>query len=195
MIKLLQLLYVYEFQCEPSIIDRTLEVCQSIQWLENKNNFTSKDQKLLDNIAFSRIQEWIMSCIEEVNTAFAFEGVRITQSWVNLNPPSSFHHKHTHPNSLWSGVLFLTNSSSCLCFSMRNNWCSSGIIETEPVDERYREVVHQERSEKGKLLIFPSHLPHSVSENKDSYNRYTLSFNTFPFGRIGNYDRSNELIL
>jgi hypothetical protein len=31
----------------------------------------------------------------------------VTQSWLNWTKPGQWHHKHSHPNSLYSGVLYL----------------------------------------------------------------------------------------
>jgi hypothetical protein len=47
----------------------------------------------------------------------------------------------------------------------------------------------------GTLLLFPSQLEHSVPEVEGDKDRYSISFNTFFKGAIGNSKERTELIL
>ena len=40
----------------------------------------------------------------------------ITQNWFNYNPPGSFHHRHWHANSLFSGTYYLTDNNPKIFF-------------------------------------------------------------------------------
>ena len=45
----------------------------------------------------------------------------------------------------------------------------------------------------GKLLLFPSNLPHQVEYVKGKEDRISLSFNVFPYGILGSRDELGEL--
>ena len=47
----------------------------------------------------------------------------------------------------------------------------------------------------GTLLLFPSHLEHSVPELEAEKDRYSLSFNTFFKGELGLSEERTQLIL
>jgi hypothetical protein len=50
------------------------------------------------------------------------------------------------------------------------------------------QVIAKIKTSPGKLVLFPSHLYHSVDEHMiEDHPRYSLSFNTFPSGQIGNF--------
>ena len=56
----------------------------------------------------------------------------------------------------------------------------SNIRVTDPLS-----ILHHEDCVAGKLILFPSNIVHMVPENSSTSNRYTISFNAFPSGQIG----------
>ena len=120
----------------------------------------------------------------------------ITQSWANLNPQGSGHHLHRHPNSIISGVFFVTDNS-CL-FRIKRSLSHY----TFPGFEFHRTKYNIENSDrwgfpskKNTLLIFPSQSEHSVDTNQDKHPRLSLAFNTFTKGFIGREDQISALKL
>jgi uncharacterized protein (TIGR02466 family) len=120
----------------------------------------------------------------------------ITQSWCNYNQTKTYHHKHWHKNSIFTGVYYF-NVEDCPIFFWRD-----GITELFP---NYDFTFKQNNAwngnyqfidvEKNKLYLFPSSLPHSVQENKTNTLRISLSFNTFVKGEIGNENDLTSLKL
>ena len=114
------------------------------------------------------------------------EELKITQSWINCNPPNTGHHLHSHPNSIISGVLYIQTDENTgniqfhqpayLYRSMHGDIKNWG-------KHNYRHVYFTPTS--GDLFLFPSTLHHDVVENKSSINRVSLSFNTFYQGVFG----------
>jgi uncharacterized protein (TIGR02466 family) len=117
--------------------------------------------------------------------------------WGNRSEFQQWHHPHVHHNSLISGIFYLVNSDSCTWFSVENIWdLWSNSLGLKPYFDRenFSRVIHKEKTIRGNLLIFPSYLYHSVDENTNvDYDRYTISFNTFPCGKIGSYDKAEGL--
>ena len=100
----------------------------------------------------------------------------ITQSWINKNIKGKYHHKHSHANSILSGVFyFKSNNTAPIIFAKKpqvlelnyhssNDYnCNSYVLLTEP----------------RQLVIFPSTMLHYVPENCEEETRFSLSFNTF----------------
>ncbi len=112
--------------------------------------------------------------------------LKITQSWVNITLPQQYHQKHTHPNSLVSGVFyvsaqrdqdrlfFVKDAYERLLIPAREFNMFSSNLWTIPVGT-------------GDLLLFPSNLPHMVEPTISMQNRISLSFNTFPVGLLGDH--------
>ena len=134
--------------------------------------------------------------IEGVDTDIA--NLRITQSWLNRTRPKESHHLHHHPNSYLSGVLYikcLPNDS--IIFSNR----LQGLYNSNMDFPKRKKTIWNLKTEKvsvkeGDLLLFPSWTIHSVDLNKTKdQERISLSFNTFPKGRMGQLSEATQVIL
>jgi len=124
----------------------------------------------------------------------------ITQSWLNAYPPTAFNPVHKHPNSIISGVFYI----NCLA-----NNKGGGISFHDTGHEMFHDIelpytrftifsanLHHVEVGAGDLVLFPSSVRHSVNLNKTTdQTRISLSFNTFFFGELGEYDDTTELIL
>ena len=169
----------------------------------NVYNFTTRESYILDKEkGLSNLKKFINRAIytyvksvivgDEYNQDEL--NFKITQSWANLTQPGSVgHHQHTHSNSVISGVLYVqTNDDDSVTFA--NNYLASTTIKT-PV-----KVYNQFNSDSwrfpvntGKLLLFPSNLPHQVESVNGKEDRISLSFNVFPYGILGSRDELGEL--
>lgn len=110
----------------------------------------------------------------------------ITNIWVNINPPSSYNLRHTHPGSIFSGTYYIKvpkNSNSHLTFWRDRSFtdCNMGLLKTKssliPKPE-YRSN-HNITPTEDSVIFFPSYLEHSVEENISLEDRISISFNTF----------------
>jgi uncharacterized protein (TIGR02466 family) len=112
--------------------------------------------------------------------------IKITGSWVNINPTGTMHHKHYHSNAILSGVLYLETDP-------KNN----GPFQTHKMESASRQVAgyafggnkftEEFRNfypENYDLYIFPSTLDHSVDYNKSEKSRISFSFNAFYHGEL-----------
>ena len=79
--------------------------------VNNMGNTTSADNYLMQYKAMAGIHEAINQALnhymrEVIN---AKDGVEpyVTQSWLNYTRPGEYHHRHQHPNSFLSGVIYL----------------------------------------------------------------------------------------
>ena len=164
----------------------------------NVGNLTSVDSKILDRAEVGVLKEKLLFLINDAFTRIHNPrldcGLYITQSWLNFSTKDQYHHRHSHPNSFLSAVLYLKvcdEDNITLYHPTYNNTyeiysnqyglynCSSWIV---PVKENL-------------LLVFPSTTPHSVPNLQHDNMRVSLSFNTFLRCEFGSPASLNHLVL
>jgi uncharacterized protein (TIGR02466 family) len=178
-------------------MEKILSLTKELPFRSNDNNQTSQDSYILNKPELHEVKNWLEQCLQEVITEMKYTfQIRITQSWVNKSDKGMWHHTHKHPNSLISGIFYLTPSGSTTWFSCPDIWFSP-----EPLLPFYShlsvssEVIHKFPTTPGTLVLFPSSLTHSVNEHDLNEPRYSLSFNSFPFGTFGSAEGLTELVL
>ena len=207
----------YQFKCDESLVNEVLTLAKEEQYIIQRYGDPASNSKSVNNLLhkeerYSKLIDWINKCINEVKEDLKFqcEKFTITQCWLNSAEYGQNHHKHLHPNSFLSGIFYVNDSDSNTLFYGDNSWNHTGsslqtmnatfgidasnfsvhrkdIIKVTPMENPDLEIIHEESSVKGKLIVFPSNILHSVlSSCSFSNTRYTLSFNTFPSGKIGN---------
>ena len=109
------------------------------------------------------------------------DGIRtyITISWVNYTEQGEYHHEHSHPNSIFSGVYYIDadetdkitfTNPKFLPFTLDiqstnfNQWNSKSWLVSTPSNT---------------VFIFPSSFGHRVEPTTNKNTRVSLSFNTF----------------
>jgi len=121
--------------------------------------------------------------------------IYITQSWANKSKTNQFHPKHKHPNSLISGVMFVSENDEDGLPPIRFHRTNDLL----PLNFDYEELndfnadCRWFKPVQGRLILFPSLVEHDVEKNKSSRERITLSFNTFVRGEIGNSAQLTEV--
>ena len=130
--------------------------------------------------------------------SYKCDKLAISQMWANKAEHGNWHHPHLHPFSIISAIFYITDSPAITWFSIDNFWIANYKNLPLPLAEDFQGnpyIVHKEPSVKGKLLLFPSHLLHGVSEHKGDSPRYTISFNTFPAGLVGNCKKLASVVI
>lgn len=126
----------------------------------------------------------LMSCIakrvHDMNLEFnPPEELKIDNFWINVNRRGDYNRQHLHPNTLLSGVFYISGDidSGDLIFYRSNNSESmlNSLICRNLAGFSQGEVRH--RPQPSKLVIFPSWLPHSVDTNNTDSIRISLAFN------------------
>lgn len=128
---------------------------------------------------------WIQSCIDTVSkNEFDNMELVVTDCWFNSTSRYQKHHEHFHPNSILSGIFYLTDSDVGTCFSSSNPWTEwlSPVFSFNPTLNTQTTIVS---AEKGKLIIFPSNILHFTKPNTSNNIRYSIAFNTFFNGSFG----------
>jgi len=164
----------------------------------NSGNKTSSDNYVLNNKNFSSLKnkfdKYIQTYFNEIIRPKNKIKPYITQSWINYTGEDQYHHTHAHPNSLISGVFYIdvNEKTDRINFFKKN----------ENTIKIYTEDYNIFNSESwwipvknGDLILFPSHLQHSVELKQTKGIRKSLSFNVFVKGVLGKSEQLNELKL
>lgn len=165
---------------------------------KNMGNTTSDDRYVLTHRTMTDLHTFVLSCVGEyfqsVYAPVNKVSLRVTQSWFNYSKPGEWHHKHAHPNSFVSGVLYMKAAKEADKIYFHNDAYRQIDIPTTNYN------VYNSQSwwlpvETGKLMLFPSSLQHSVAPVTADDTRISLAFNTFPVGYVGDESSLTALYL
>lgn len=104
----------------------------------------------------------------------------ITNMWANINHPNHRHLVHIHPNCLLSGILYIKTPKDCAPTIFQSPRQLSKMLEPDLAGKNELNAdVFVMRAEKGRMLFWPSYLPHGVDHGHSTENeeRIVLAFN------------------
>ena len=164
----------------------------------NMGNKTSADFNVLEKAALKSLRKFIEESIDEYfNATIAPMNdvkLRITQSWCNYTEPGEYHHKHAHPNSIISGVFYPQADKD----KDKIYFYKEGYQQIKMPTEKWNPFNSESwwfPVYSGRLLLFPSNQTHMVETLDHDQTRISLSFNTFPVGKVGHDESLTGLYL
>lgn len=168
---------------------------------KNQGNINTKDNYILNRKEFKNIKKFLdTACKDYLERIICPKNnieLYITQSWLNYTEENQYHHRHEHPNSIVSGVLYFDSDKDkdMIKFFSHKHYKQ---ISPEIDDSKYN--IWNSDSwwfpvETGKLVMFPSSTTHQVDTKKGDNTRVSLAFNTFYKGAVGSNYNLTELIL
>jgi uncharacterized protein (TIGR02466 family) len=180
----------YVFTASQSLVDEVFAEVKNLKWTNNQVNMIS--QGFFYN---EKMVEWFDECLDQVRKEKYPDVSRIvvTSCWANKNTRYKGHHIHYHPNSVISGIFYLTtHQTGETVFQVQDPWYNfddSLIWYTgrsyNPGQPRGKLIQDKNKPVAGNLVLFPSSLKHSVRPLNEVGERYTVSFNSFVDGTIG----------
>jgi uncharacterized protein (TIGR02466 family) len=155
---------------------------------KNTGNTTSVDRYVLDEPVMADIKSFIQFYINHfmgsIEAPYNPVEAYITQSWLNYTQPGEFHHKHEHPNSYLSGVLYINADPEKDKIYFYKNGYKRISLPTNNYNP-FNSESWWFNVGTCDLVIFPSYLTHMVEQTESKDTRISLSFNTFLKGYIG----------
>lgn len=185
---------LYSFEAEKKLVDEVLEEVKKIKFKDNTKNLVSEDVFFNKNLL-----DWFDVCLLELQKKIYpnIERLVITSCWANKTNKTQQHHTHSHPNSFVSGIFYLTDHDSAKTnFMIENLWYKFDSNWLTYLHQK-NSLVHKVNPKKGQLILFPSHLPHNtdVLDFKEKEERYSISFNTFLTGKLGQDNNTLKITL
>jgi uncharacterized protein (TIGR02466 family) len=166
----------------------------------NTGNINTKDNYILNRKEFKNIKKFLdKHCKEYLDTVICPKDnieLYITQSWLNYTEANQYHHQHSHPNSVVSGVFYFDSD-------IKNDkilFTKGGYQQISPEIDKEKFNLWNSSTwffpvETGNLFMFPSSTTHQVETKKGNNTRISLAFNTFYKGSVGSNSELTELIL
>jgi uncharacterized protein (TIGR02466 family) len=165
----------------------------------NEGNRSSKNNYILDLPVFKKLKKELeIATNEYFQTVWMPKtdcSVYITQSWLNTTTAGQYHHKHEHPNSFISGVLYIDADVE----NDRIQFFAAKPYQQLTVDPK--EFTYFNSSswwlsvESRDIMLFPSSLTHMVTTKNGENTRTSLAFNTFLRGVWGDNQSLTEMKL
>ncbi len=159
----------------------------SVKWAKNYNNWISESQNILAEPEFKNLAESVYDglCEYFYGVMQAKDSVEIyfTESWFNKTEKGQMHHRHWHPNSIVSGIVYLEadgTSGGTKFITSQYDTIEYGINNANIYNSRSWTV----DPEVGSMVLFPSNVEHMVVEYQGEKPRITLSFNSFVRGHV-----------
>jgi uncharacterized protein (TIGR02466 family) len=171
---------------------------QKKHFYKNDGNITSNNNYILNEKTFAnikkeldlKVQDYFDKIISPANNITPY----ITQSWLNYTETNQYHHKHSHPNSLVSGVFYIN--------------CHEEHDKIKFFNDTYKTIKPEVKDwniwnseswwfpvKTGDIILFPSSLTHMVETKEGDNTRISLAFNVFIKGTVGNNKNLTELII
>ena len=155
---------------------------------KNVGNNSSSNNYILNNTELKNLKqeldEIVKDYFKKIISIDEKASPYITQSWLNWTSENEFHHRHSHSNSIVSGVLYIDvdeKQDKINFFKDENSQIY--IREKEPNIFNTNNVSLVVKN--GLIVLFPSYLNHAVDVKQGNNVRISLAFNTFVKGIIG----------
>jgi uncharacterized protein (TIGR02466 family) len=190
---------VYETSLDRPLTEKEITFVGNHEQKVNKNegNFTSRDREILNRSEMSSLKEFILNQTRAyINTVIAPKeqlDPYISLSWLNYTYENGFHHKHSHSNSIISGVFYIQvlEDDKIVFYNQKYKALDITPKQYNIFNSESWWIPVQQNS----LLLFPSDLVHGVEKNVHNKTRVSLAFNIFCRGDFGNRHGLNWLQL
>jgi uncharacterized protein (TIGR02466 family) len=171
---------------------------QSKTTFKNEGNVTSLDNYLMRHDPMTTIKQEITSALQlyldEVVKPKDDVKPYITQSWLNYTDENQYHHKHAHPNSFLSGVMYVNADPEKDKITFFNDSMYKQIKLFPKEWNLYNAESWYFTVKPGDIVVFPSSLIHMVEQKAGNNVRTSLAFNSFLRGAIGDKQSLTELL-
>lgn len=183
-----------------AITEEEIGFIKNLKMTNNQTNLISENLYIFEEPELARIK----LAIQNVLDAYARDVMGIpqklyvTQSWSLINQPGMGMHGHSHSNSVISGSLYfcdLPEPNAGMVFDRHRTYQQ---LQLNPVPEKrnifntHANIIYPKKNE---VLLFSSSLQHFVEANQSDQPRYSIAFNTFVRGKIGDHRNVSELAL
>lgn len=164
---------------------------------EAAGHLHTSDKYILNHSKFAKLSNIIQSHID--NFAYNILDLQkdvkweIQNSWINLHRTGEYNSVHWHSNAIMSGVFYIQadDTTGPIRFYKAKNHMNL-FFDTIRYDRSNPLAFNEYSSESfdmnpraGDLILFPSHLQHSVDPNQSTNERISLAFNIFTRGITG----------
>lgn len=156
--------------------------------IQNAGNTYTRNIHVLDDAKLKDLKtdltDIVNNYFQKVVQPRAGIEVYITISWVNYTEKGQWHHEHSHPNSILSGVYYIdADETDKISFTNTNYLPFTLDIQATNYNE-WNSKSWWLSTPPNNVFIFPSSLVHRVEPTTNENTRVSLAFNTFVKGYL-----------
>lgn len=105
--------------------------------------------------------------------------IRIHESWSHITGNGGYHDYHTHPYCSWCGIFYVDIGDTDAEHRNGNNRFYNPVVVSPEVGlEFMAHTFHDPVAADGKLIVFPSFIPHSAMPYFGERDRIVVAFNS-----------------
>lgn len=158
------------------------------------NGWRTNNSSLLDKPEYEKLK----LVIDKYVSYYAYDMMRMDNnlklkmvaSWCVMHKRGDWAHRHSHPNSVFSGVLYLKAEPNCGEIEFHKaigtlNLFSPAMLPRVMDYNVYNSSSWTVSPSTSMLCIFPSCLEHAVNPSRSDEDRFVIAFNYYPIGQIG----------
>ena len=196
---------IYKFVfTDKDYLYNTLEILKQEDFVGDSMRLKTENALLHKKSEYKKLFDWFRECLQVVkeNNRYSCDSLEISQSWANRYGIGGSIHPHVHPNSVVSGIFYLNDTEAGTVFGKINPWSvgnaddhtTSSSLWLSTINYGNDYVRQRVTPEVGCLYLFPSNLKHGTDINEHD-ERFTISFNSFPSGKIGDESMLASVVL
>ena len=168
--------------------------------LQNKSNLISENLYIFEEPELKSVKDAVQEALDfyASDVMGITQKLYVTQSWTLVNNPNIGMHGHSHSNSLISGSLYfceLPTPVSSMLFDRHNTYQLLQLLPERDKQNIFNTPMNIVTPETGEVILFNSGIQHMVETNTSKKPRYSIAFNTFIKGQIGDFRDVSELTL
>ena len=190
---------LYQYDSGRRLTAGELDIISSLDREPVPNNF-SKNRNILELPGLEQLKTFCQTAINDYATEVCkvTDEFYITNSWATKNLTAIDHHKHAHPNSIFSGVFYFQAEENASPMTVHYK---SPIFKNFALDYHYSGYSMFNSNDwsfpvqTGTLIIFPSWLDHGSLKNESDAPRQLIGFNSFVRGKFGDLNYCSDLEL
>lgn len=166
-------------------LESTMPAITDIEWAKNYANSISTSTAILKLPEWQHVHDEVMLRVRDylhgVMRVNHSTEIYVTESWLNKTDQGQSHHRHWHPNSVLSGVVFLQGDATS--GALRFITSEYSLFEFDIVDSNlWNAKSWSVPARPSTMVVFPSGLEHMTETYQGDASRISLSFNTFVRG-------------
>ena len=175
-----------------------IEYIKKLKMVRNQTNLISENLYIFEEPELASIKAVIQDALDYYAKEVLGIPQRlvVTQSWSLINEPGVGMHSHSHSNSVVSGSLYycdIPQPSSKMVFERHSSYQQLQLLPDAERRNLYNTPVNVMEPQAGEVFLFSSRLQHFVEANTSNQPRYSIAFNSFVKGTLGNFRDVSEL--
>jgi uncharacterized protein (TIGR02466 family) len=150
---------------------------EPIRLISGSTYLNPKSEGILNNPKLKNLRQFLEDAVTNWANTVKCRPIRIDHSWLNRYTKGDCVGRHRHEMSIVSAALFVHADPGSCALTFHSPLEPLRMFEVSTGHTFYNENYRSFEAITGRLIIFPSWLPHDTLPN-DSDLRITLSFNT-----------------